>query len=209
MNRSARPSERQRVTPLPVVARMAILSTALLTITGCGGESGEEETATENDEVAVVEEDADGEPDESEGASGDQGGTGNYARVTIGPDTFEVPPDDLNLCNSLENLVFGSFAVGADGSATQAGGPDAATQINFGVPVSDWEDQGLQPPSVNVDLLDDGVRWFASVERGLGSVDSWTLADGTASGQATFEAEEAGSGTVIGSESGTFEIVCR
>lgn len=160
---------------------------ALLVVSGCGGSSDDEASASD----------------------GDQDTSGNYAIVTIGSERFEIPPDELNLCNSLDNLIFGSFAADADGSAVQAGGSEATTQINFGVPVTNWEEEGLQAPTVNLDVLDEGIRWFASVERGLGSVDSWELSDGMATGQATFEAEEAGSGTVRGTESGTFEIVCR
>lgn len=168
----------------PVLSRLVPVVLLLLAISACGSSS---ENAT----------------------SGDQESSGNSARVTIGSETFEVPPDGLNLCNSLDNLISGSFAIAADGSPTQAGGPDAATQINFGVPVANWEEEGLSAPIVNLDLLDEGIRWFASTDRGLGSVDSWELAGGSATGQASFEAEEAGSGAVVGAESGTFEIVCR
>ena len=182
----------------------AVALTMLLALAGCGGSSDDESAQT--DEVSDGQTAADG----SDGDSGEQDASGNYARVTIGSETFEIPPDGLNLCNSLDNIIFGSFAIAADGSPAQAGGTEAATQINFGVPVTNWEEEeGLQPPLVNLDLLNEGIRWFASVERGLGSVDSWELADGKATGDATFEAEEAGSGSVIGSEAGSFEIVCR
>ena len=102
---------------------------------------------------------------------------------------YEVPADPLNLCNGLDNLIFGSYATNASGQATQAGGPDVSIQVNFGVPAIDWQDQGLQPPTLNVDLIDGGVRWFASTERGLGAVDSRQLADGKATGEASFVGE--------------------
>ncbi|MDH4279597.1 MAG: hypothetical protein OEW83_16115 [Acidimicrobiia bacterium] len=196
----------------------AVALTMLLAMAGCGGSSDDDSAQTDG----ASDEASDGQPaaadtasddtasaDTASDDSGQQDASGNYARVTIGSETFEIPPDGLNLCNSLENIVFGSFAIAADGSPAQAGGTEAATQINFGVPVTNWEEEGLQPPLVNLDLIDEGMRWFASVDRGLGSVDSWELADGKATGEATFEAEEAGSGSVIGSEAGSFEIVCR
>lgn len=206
MSRSTGPFE-GRNEALRLLLKAAFVLVVLGAITGCGGSSdgdpssGEGATATDEDEAA--------ESAASNETSGDPDPSGNYARVTIGSETFEIPPDGLNLCNSLGNQVFGSFAAGADGSATQAGGTDAATQVNFGVPVTNWEEEGLQAPIVNLDLLDEGIRWFASVDRGLGSVDSWELADGKATGEATFEAEQVGSGTAIGSETGSFEIVCR
>lgn len=174
----------------------------LLAVAACGG--------SEDGDSAAADEQTEGSASEAaQPQADDQAAADNYALVTIGSETFEIPPDGLNLCNSLDNIVFGSFAIAADGSPAQAGGTEAATQINFGVPVTNWEEEGLQPPLVNLDLLDEGIRWFASVDRGLGSVDSWELADGKATGEATFEAEEAGSGNVLGSESGSFEIVCR
>lgn len=187
----------------------AVALVALGAIAGCGGSSDDTSTdvASASEEAASATNDA--EPDDSSAGAGDQSASANFARVTVGSETFEVPPDGLNLCNSLDNMIFGSFAIAADGSTAQAGSPDAATQFNFSVPVENWEEEGLQAPTVNLDLLDDGIRWFASVERGLGSVDTWELADGVATGQATFEAEEAGSGNVVGTESGSFEIVCR
>lgn len=178
-------------------------------LAGCGGSSDDTSSGDAPASEAGGSATDDSASDDSGAASGDGGESGNYARVMIGSETFEVPPDELNLCNSLDTMIIGSFATAADGTAAQAGSPDAATQINFGVPVTNWEEEGLQAPTVNLDLLDDGIRWFASVDRGLGTVDSWELADGIATGEATFEAEEAGSGTVIGTETGSFEIVCR
>jgi hypothetical protein len=40
------------------------------------------------------------------------------------------------------------------------------------MPVRDWEAEGLLAPTVNVDLIGEGIRWFASVALGLGSADS-------------------------------------
>lgn len=213
MRQSGESPDRRRAT-LPrfgpiVVAVITAVITAVAA--GCGGSSDDETSPSEGDQAVVTEEDSasDTDTDDPEAPSDDQDTSGNYATVIIGADTYEVPPDGLNLCNSLANMVFGSFAIATDGSPTQAGGTDAAIQVNFGVPVTNWEEEGLQAPTVNLDLLDDGVRWFASVDRGLGSVDSWELADGKATGEATFEAEEVGSGNVLGPESGRFEIVCR
>lgn len=139
----------------------------------------------------------------------DQDGSGNYAIVTIGTTAYEVPVDPLNLCNSLDNLINGSYAANASGEATQAGGPDVSLQVNFGLPTTDWQDQGLQPPILNVDLIDRGVRWFASTERGLGAVDSWQLTDGKATGEASFVGEAVDTGEEVGAETGSFEVVCR
>ncbi|MDH3299222.1 MAG: hypothetical protein OES24_01810 [Acidimicrobiia bacterium] len=206
MSRSRSPVE-DRSQAWRLLREATVALVVLGAISGCGGSSSDEEpTSTPADDASVTDR---AETDDSSAGSGDDNASGNYARVTIGSDTFEMPPDGLNGCNSLDNLIFGSFAVAADGSAAQAGSPDAATQINFGVPVTNWEEEGLQAPIVNLDLLDEGTRWFASVDRGLGSVDSWQLADGMATGQATFEAEEVGSGAVIATETGSFEIVCR
>ena len=145
----------------------------------------------------------------AESDTNDRDGSGNYAIVTIGTTSYEVPADPLNLCNSVDNLIFGSYATDASGQATQAGGPDVSIQVNFGVPATDWQDQGLQPPTLNVDLIDGGVRWFASTERGLGAVDSWQLTDGKATGEASFVGEVVGSGEEVGAETGSFEVVCR
>jgi hypothetical protein len=120
-----------------------------------------------------------------------------------------VPTDSLNVCNSLENLILGSFAIDGSGQVTQAGGVDVAIQVNFGLPAPDWQAQGLQAPILDVDLQDEGVRWWASIDRGLGSVDAWQLEAGRATGEATFVGEEAGSGNQLGTESGRFEVVCR
>lgn len=200
----------RRLKPSRWARSVAIPLVTLVFVAACGGSS---DSASTSDNGSTSANDGDqsvaSQAETSEEAAVEQDASSNYARVTIGSETFEIPPDGLNLCNSLDNLIFGSFAVAADGSPAQAGGTDAATQVNFGVPVTNWEDEGLQAPIVNLDLLDEGVRWFASVDRGLGSVDSWELADGTATGQATFEAEQTGSGTVIGTETGSFEIVCR
>jgi hypothetical protein len=149
-----------------------------------------------------------GGPSETQPAAPAEGDGGNLAIVTIGGDTYRVPADPLNLCNSLDNLVFGSFAVGGDGAATQAGGTEVSIQVNFAIPVSDWEEQGLQPPGLDVDLQDEGVRWWASTPRGLGSVDSWELDDGRAVGEASFVAEDT-AGNEVGQEAGSFEVVCR
>lgn len=181
-------------------ARYVVLLTALsLMLAACGGSTSDEAGA----------DDATASGTESEtGASGSSDGSGNYATVTIGGTTYEVPPDPLNLCNSLDTLISGSFALDAGGEVTQAGSPEASMQINFGIPVPEWEDEGLQPPILNVDLHDEGIRWFAGVDRGLGSVDSWQLNDGVATGSASFEAETV-TGESAGAESGSFEIVCR
>ncbi len=207
MYQSARPTH-GRYPPLQVPTWAPLILVTLVALASCGGSTDEDATPADGNQATSDDDSAD-EPDESDASSDDQDTSGNYATVIIGADTYEVPPDGLNLCNSLANMVFGSFAIATDGSPTQAGGTDAAIQVNFGVPVTNWEEEGLQAPTVNLDLLDDGVRWFASVDRGLGSVDSWELADGKATGEATFEAEEVGSGNVLGPESGRFEIVCR
>jgi hypothetical protein len=176
-------------------------------LAGCG-ESSEPAGDTSSDVTEAGGSTAEGPAGSSDsGVGGDA--SGNYAIVTIGSTTYEVPADPLNLCNSLDNLIFGSFAVDSTGAVTQAGGTEASIQVNFGVPATDWEDQGLQAPLLNVDLLDDGVRWFASTDRGLGMVDSWELTDGKATGEASFVGEEVGSGNEVGAESGTFEIICR
>ena len=134
--------------------------------------------------------------------------SGNYAIVTIGGETFEVPPDPLNGCNSLDNVIFGSFAVGADGTVVQAGGPDADVQINFGIPVRDWEAEGLQPPNMTVDDNTAGIRYIAAVGADSGSVDEWELSDGQATGSATFVLQAQG-GADTGVETGSFDVVCR
>jgi hypothetical protein len=120
-----------------------------------------------------------------------------------------VPADSLNGCNSLGNLIIGSFAVDAGGAVVSAGGTDVGTQINFGISVPEWEAEGLQPPTIDVDDRAAGVRWWASVPRGFGSVDSWQLSDGKATGQATFVGEVIGSTDQRGPEPGSFEVVCR
>ena len=144
----------------------------------------------------------------SSGGGGSEDG-GNYAIVTVGGTTYEVPPDALNLCNSLDKVIFGSLAVNAGGTVTSAGGTDVAVQVNFGIPVPAWDEEGLQAPLLDVDDRTEGVRWWASVGRGLGSVDSWDLTGGKATGEATFVGEQAGTGNQVGTEPGTFEVVCR
>ena len=141
------------------------------------------------------------------GSSGES--SGNYAIVTVGSTTYEVPANSLNLCNSLDNLIFASFATDGAGTVVTAGGTDVGVQINFGIPVPEWEAEGLQPPTLDVDDRGTSVRWWASVPRGLGSVDSWTLEDGKAVGEATFVGEEIGTTNQVGTESGSFEIMCR
>ena len=141
------------------------------------------------------------------GSSGESGG--NYAIVTVGSTTYEIPANSLNLCNNLGNLIFASFAVDAGGTVVAAGGTDVGVQINFGIPVPEWEAEGLQPPTIDVDDRATSVRWWASVPRGLGSVDSWTLEDGKAVGEATFVGEEIGTTNQVGTESGTFEVMCQ
>lgn len=153
--------------------------------------------------------DGSGSDDASGNETGGDADAGNYAIVTIAGTDYEVPVDELNLCNSLGNIIFGSFAIDSAGNATQAGGTDVSVQVNFGLPAPDWQEQGLQPPILDVDLREEGSRWWASVERGIGSVDSWELNDGMATGSATFTSETTGSGEITGTETGTFEIVCR
>lgn len=184
------------------IARLVVMAIAMMVPLGaCGG--GSDETA----EPAGV--DAADDSAASEAAPDGGDGTANYASVTVGDSTFEIPADPVNGCNSLDDLIFGSFAVNAAGTPTQAGSPEASIQVNFGIPVTDWQDRGLQAPLVNVDLLDEGVRWMASIERGLGSVDSWQLADGVASGEASFVGQTVGSGEQVGVTTGTFEVRCR
>ena len=129
--------------------------------------------------------------------------------MTVGAITYEIPPAPLNTRNSLANVIFGSFAVDEDGQVTAAGGPDAAVQINFAVPPPDGEAHGLQPPALIVDDNGSGARRIASIEADAGSVDSWDLVDGRASGTATCAVQELGSGADPGSETGSFETVCQ
>lgn len=187
---------------MPGVRKVLTATAALaLVVAACGG--GDDDAGPADDPQAA----------ETDGAAaaggGSAAGDGNYAIVTVGDTTYEVPADALNLCNSLDNLIFGSFAIDGNGQATQAGGVDVAIQVNFGLPVPDWQAQGLQAPLLDVDLQEDGVRWWASVDRGLGSVDSWQLEGGRATGDATFVGEETGSGNPAGTESGTFDVLCR
>ena len=181
--------------------RPAMIAAALLMAAACGGDgTGSADVETPEQPTTAVA--SGGQPEASDVGE-------NYAVVTIGGTTFEVPADPLNLCNSLDSLIFGSFATDSNGNTTQAGGTEVAVQINFGLPVTDWEAQGLQPPTLNVDVMEEGTRWFASVELGAGSVDSVMLNDGMATGAATFVSQDMGTGEETGTEQGTFEVVCR
>jgi hypothetical protein len=185
------------------IGRFTEVLSAVLLVVACGGDDDGDGADGAGAGGGTT---ADG--GEAGGSDGDAG-SGNSAVVTIGGETFEVPPDELNGCNSLDQLIFGSFAVDDSGAVTQAGGPDAAVQVNFGIPVPEWEEEGLQPPNVIVDDNRGGTRWIASEESGSGSVDSWELTDGRATGSATFVVQDLGTGTESGTESGTFELVCR
>jgi hypothetical protein len=187
-----------------VVRRIRVVVLAgvlLLVLAGCS-ESGSDSDGTTASTQSQDDAASDGQSDGSTAS-------GNYATVTFGGTTYEVPADPLNLCNSLDNLIFGSFATDSSGNATQAGGKDVSVQINFGIPVTDWEAEGLQAPTLDVDLQSEATRWFAIVELGKGSVDSWELTDGMATGTATFVGETQGTGETVGTEQGSFEIVCR
>lgn len=183
---------------------LALFAGLLLIVAACGGTGGENGSDGGLDDTS-------GSATQPTSGESDSGGdtSGNYAIVTIGGEAFEVPPDPLNGCNSLDNLIFGSFAVGAGGTPVQAGGPDADVQINFGIPVPEWEAEGLQPPNVIVDDNGAGTRYIASVEAGSGSVDQWELSGGQATGSATFAVQQQGTGTDSETETGTFEVVCK
>lgn len=155
-----------------------------------------------------------GEPDRTSttaGSSDDQGGNGdgNYATFEIGGTTYAVPADAVNGCNNLTDIVFGSFAADASGQAVPAGGTDVAIQINFAVPVADWETNGVQPPEISVDERAENRRWTVSTQRNIGSLDSWELRDGLATGSGTFVEQDIGSGEERGEAPGSFEILCR
>jgi hypothetical protein len=176
-----------------------------LVVAACGG--GNDAAAADTAAPGGLEPTTSAADNSPNADGGDEGG--NYATVTVGGTIYEVPANALNLCNSLSNLAFGSFATGADGAAAQAGGVDVGFQINFAIPVANWEDEGLQAPLLDVDDRIEGVRWWAATALGKGSVDSWTLEDGKAVGQASFVGEQAGTGNQVGAESGSFELVCR
>ncbi len=137
---------------------------------------------------------------------------GNAAIVTIGETTYAVPAGQANRCSNIESMVFGSFAAGGgqavDPNEADLEGDNIEVKVSFVLAVSNWEELGLQPPSINVDLVDEGVQWFAAADSGLGSVDSWQLSDGQATGRATFLGRNA-SGEDLGLVTGTFEVVCR
>jgi hypothetical protein len=182
---------------------VALLLAALL-LAGCGG--------SEAEPVAGGDTDSD-TSDSTAGDSSDPGATGpaNYAVVRVGDVEYDFPADPLNTCNNLGSVIGGSFATGADGAPVQAGGPDVVVQINFVVPIADWEAQDLQPPNISVDDLDEGVRWqsggFDDIE---GQFESWEMSAGLAEGTASFidwNADRGGEETE--SIPGSFEILCN
>lgn len=186
------------------VRRITVAAVLALVVAACGGGDDDAvDTAAPGGQQTTTS--APG--NSSGGGGGDEGG--NFATVTVGGTIYEVPANAVNLCNSFGNMINGSFAAGADGTAAQAGGVDVGLQINFAIPVANWEDEGLQAPLLDVDDRSKGVRWWASTALGKGSVDSWTLEDGKAVGQASFVGEQAGTGNQVGAESGSFEVVCR
>lgn len=189
--------------------RWLVLFAAIALLTAaCGGDDASSDTSPAGTQATTTTAAA-GSSGSTGSSGGGDAGSDNYAIVTVGGTTYEVPADSLNGCNSLGNLIIGSFAVDAGGAVVSAGGPDVGTQINFGISVPEWEAEGLQPPTIDVDDRAQSVRWWASVPRGFGSVDSWQLADGKATGQATFVGEVIGSTDQRGPESGSFEVVCR
>lgn len=178
--------------------KLRLVAVAALLLAACGGGAADQGGSVDTSDTTKT-------TQSGEQASGDD--SDNYALVTIGEDAIEIPPDPLNVCTNRDNLIFGSFALGADGAIVQAGGTEVVVQVNFGIPVPDWEAEDLQPPNITVDDREAGTRWIASVDSGSGSVDNWELTDGRAIGTATFVVQDQ-TGAEAGTETGTFEVVC-
>ncbi|MFO7549264.1 MAG: hypothetical protein R6X29_10415 [Acidimicrobiia bacterium] len=179
-------------------------------VAGCGG--GEADPApggdAGNDTTSTT-----GASNSGDGAGSSGTGPANFAVVTVGDVVYEFPADPVNGCNNLGNVIGASYAIGADGSPVEAGGPEVAVQFNFIVPEVDWEAQGLQAPSLTLDDYGNGVfvRWqaggFDDIE---GVFEVWELSNGRAQGTVTFidyNAHTAGEETEP--VPGSFEILCN
>ena len=163
----------------------------------------------------------DNQPSEPEAPAGTGGALpsrvdGSFAFITVGDTVYELQMDDATgACTSSDDVMGASFAVDASGNPIEAGSVDAALQVNFIIPLPDWEAQGLQPPQISLDDRATGVRWQAGgVESGGVTAEqsqlvAWTLEAGRAEGTATFlDLNAYLAGGAPSSVAGSFEVEC-
>jgi hypothetical protein len=197
----------------------AWLAVVAMTLGACGaGDEGVIDPTDTRPTTAPVDDDRPSEPE----APADTGGAlplrvdGSFAFITVGDKVYELQMDDATgACTSSDDVMGASFAVDAAGNPIEAGSVDAALQVNFIIPLPDWEAQGLQPPQISLDDRATGVRWQAGgvessgVTAGQSQLVAWTLEAGRAVGTATFldlNAYLAGGDPL--SQGGSFEIEC-
>ncbi len=141
---------------------------------------------------------------------------GSFAFVTVGDTVYELQMDDTTgACTLRDDVMGASFAVDAAGNPIDAGSVDVALQVNFIIPLPDWEARGLQPPQISLDDRATGLRWQAGgvessgITAGQSQLVAWTFEAGRAEGTATFlDLNAYLSGGEPLSLAGSFEIEC-
>ncbi len=198
-----------------------------LTLSACGGDDEQTETATDSTAPPVADAepdqadtgDADAPTDTAESAAEDvpevdvpdagdfDFGTG-VARVTIGDTSYEF---DLTTGFTVCQDIFGGLQVAGNDASGEA-------NVEMWIPPTDWEtytDDRYDPPSIIVedDTLD--VRWIADSNRveliadwpAASNVDSYTKNGNASTGTATFVDDYSFSeGDPV---AGTFEVACE
>lgn len=135
------------------------------------------------------------------------------ATVTIGDTTYEFTDDTGTwTCGSLGGMIYGTWATDVSGAPLLAGSADAEHTLIFTVGPPDWEEQGMQEPSVAVQVASEGAQWWAGAVPQVSEesrLESWTTGDGHAAGEATFV--DVGAYGRDGTDDlvpGTFDITC-
>lgn len=190
-------SRQHRLLPLLFAALLVVA------VTACGSDGGEDTSSPDGTTSSDTAATGDGSADDS-GGGGPAG-----AVVVIGDETYEAT-------NEVTCITMG----GALGSQFMT--DDETVTINIDVPPEGWESDTTNdwdPPSIRVDddrVESDSHQWVAGSEElemngggSFSSVDTFSLGDGTVSGEATFIDNFDLTNNVEPTPiTGTFELTC-
>jgi hypothetical protein len=202
----------------PISRTVIWLALAAMAVGACGGDEGVLDPTDTRPTTPPVDESrpSDTPPPADTGGGLSPRVEGSFAFVTVGDTVYELQMDDTTgACTLRDDVMGASFALDAGGNPVEAGSVDVALQVNFVIPLPDWEARGLQPPQISLDDQATGIRWQAGGVESAGvtteqsQLVAWTLEAGRAEGTATFldlNSYLAGGDSL--SQAGSFEIEC-